>query len=150
MSHLSTRVERKRQKRKERNRNLSFWMAQTILSGIFFLSGVLKLFLSVETLAQSDPWIYQAPVPFVRFIGLVELTAGVGLMLPSLLRQRTIWSMRAGFSILLLLLLALSFHIIREEWGAIPTVVVLAAIDMYLLWGRIKIAPIRDEAPSRS
>ncbi len=149
MSQISSRVERKRQRNKERNRKLSFWVAQTILAGIFFLSGVLKLLMSPDALAQSDPWIYQAPVWMVNLIGVVEMAAGVGIILPAMLKYRTIWSLRAAYGILCLLVLAFIFHVIREEWSILPQILILAALDVYVLWGRLKIDPIRDEMPVR-
>lgn len=149
MSQISSRVERKRQRRKERNQKLSFWVAQTILAGIFFLSGVLKLLMSTDALAQSDPWIYQAPAWFVNLIGLVEVLAGVGIILPAMLRYRTVWSLRAAYGILGLLLLAFVFHVIREEWSILAQILILAALDIYVIWGRLKVDPIRDEMPVR-
>jgi uncharacterized membrane protein YphA (DoxX/SURF4 family) len=145
MSQISTRVERKRKKRKERNQKLSFWVAQTVLAGIFFLSGVLKLIMSTDMLAQSDPWIYQAPVWFVKTIGFIELAAGVGLILPAMLRYHAAWSLRAGYGILALLLLAFAFHVIRQEWSILFQITVLAALDIYVIWGRLKVDPIRDQ-----
>ena len=147
MSQISSLVERKRRKRKERNQKLSFWVAQTVVAGIFFLSGFLKLIMSTDMLAQSDPWIYQAPVWFVKVIGFIELAAGAGLILPAMLRYRTVWSLLAGYGILGLLLLAFVFHVIRQEWSILFQIVVLASLDIYGLWGRIKVDPITDPKP---
>jgi uncharacterized membrane protein YphA (DoxX/SURF4 family) len=149
MSQISSRVERKRQKRKERNQKLSFWVAQTILAGVFFLQGLMKLIIPVEDLAQTQFWINVAPELFVKLIGLIEVLAGIGLIVPAMLQYRPEWSMRAGFGVLLLLLLAGVFHIISQEWNNLPTIVVLAAIDVYFLWGRLKIEPIREKTPVR-
>jgi putative oxidoreductase len=149
MSQISSRVERKRQKRKERNQKLSFWVAQTILAGIFFLQGVMKLIIPVEALAQTHFWINVAPEWFVKLIGLIEVLAGLGLILPATLQYHPAWSMRAGYGVLLLLILATVFHIIRGEWSNLPTIVILAAIDVYFLWGRLKVDPIREKIPGK-
>lgn len=149
MSQISSRVARKRQKRKERNQKLSFWVAQTILAGIFFLQGLMKLIIPVEAFAVTHSWIIEAPEWFVKLIGLIEALAGIGLIVPAMLQYRPEWSMRAGYGVLLLLLLAAIFHIIRQEWSNLPTVVLLAAIDIYYLWGRLKIEPIREKTTVR-
>jgi uncharacterized membrane protein YphA (DoxX/SURF4 family) len=149
MSQISSRVERKRQKRKERNQKLSFWVAQTILAGVFFLQGLMKLIIPVDALAQTQFWINVAPEWIVKMIGVVEVLAGIGLIVPSLLQYRPEWSLRAGYGVLLLLLLAATFHVIRQEWGNLPTIVILAAIDVYFLWGRLKKEPIREKMPVR-
>lgn len=149
MSQISSRVERKRQKRKERNQKLSFWVAQTILAGIFFLQGMMKLIIPVDALAQTHFWINVAPEWFVTMIGLVEVLAGVGLIVPAMLQYRPVWSMRAGYGVLILLVLAATFHIIRNEWSNLPTILVLAAIDVYYLWGRLKVEPILEKKPLR-
>lgn len=147
MSQISSRVERKRQKRKERNQKLSFWVAQTILAGVFFLQGVMKLLIPVDALAQTHFWINVAPEWFVKMIGLIEVLAGVGLILPAALQYRPEWSMRAGYGVLLLLVLAATFHVIRQEWSNLPTILILAAIDVYFIWGRLKVEPIREKMP---
>jgi putative oxidoreductase len=147
MTQISSRVERKRQRRKERNLKLSFWVAQTILAGIFFLSGVFKLLLTPETLAQSDPWIYQAPVWFVKLIGAIEMAAGAGIILPAMLQYKSVWSMRAAYGILVLLVLALVFHILREEWSILFQILVLAGLTSFVIWGRLKVEPIQDKMP---
>ena len=149
MSQISYRVERKRQKRKERNQKLSFWVAQTILAGVFFLQGIMKLIVPVDALAQTHFWINVAPEWFVKMIGLIEVLAGIGLIVPAMLQYRPEWSMRAGFGVLLLLILAVVFHIIRKEWSNLPTIIVLGAIDVYFLWGRLRIEPIREKTPTR-
>lgn len=147
MSQISSRVERKRQRRKERNLKLSFWVAQTILAGVFFLQGAMKLIIPVDSLAQTHFWINVAPEWFVKTIGLIEVLAGIGMILPAMLEYRPVWSMRAGYGILLLLILAATFHIIRKEWSNMPTIVILAAIDVYFIWGRLKVEPIKDKTP---
>ena len=147
MSQISSRVERKRQKRKERNQRLSFWVAQTILAGVFFLQGLMKLIIPVESLAQTHFWINVAPEWIVKLIGLIEVLAGVGLILPAMLQYRPEWSMRAAYGVLLLLMLATTFHIIRGEWSNLTTIILLAAIDIYFIWGRLKVEPLREKMP---
>ena len=66
-----------------------------------------------------------------------------------MLRYRTVWSLRAAYGILALLLLAFVFHVIREEWSILAQILILAALDIYVIWGRLKVDPIRDEMPVR-
>jgi hypothetical protein len=64
--------------------NAALWTVQTLLALLFLFAGGMKLVMPLEAL--------QGPVPlpgwFMRFIGVVEVLGGIGLILPALLGIR--------------------------------------------------------------
>ena len=65
-------------------RNVTLWIIQGLLAALFLFAGVMKLILPIEAMAGP----VELPGAFLRFIGVVELLGGVGLVLPWLLRIR--------------------------------------------------------------
>jgi uncharacterized membrane protein YphA (DoxX/SURF4 family) len=67
-----------------RRTTLLLWIVQVALAGLFLFAGGMKLVLPIEAMTQQTP----LPGAFLRFIGVVELLGGLGLVLPGLLRIR--------------------------------------------------------------
>jgi len=66
--------------------NVMLWIAQILVSVTFIFSGYLKFTTPIPELAKMIPWAGQLPMAFVRFIGLVDFTGGIGILLPALTR----------------------------------------------------------------
>ena len=61
------------------------WIIQGVLAALFLFAGGFKLATPGAALAKMAP----LPAPFLKFIGLCEVTGALGLILPGLLRIRT-------------------------------------------------------------
>jgi uncharacterized membrane protein YphA (DoxX/SURF4 family) len=59
------------------------WTLQLLLAALFLFAGGFKLVASAESM-QPTP----LPVPFLRFIGVMEVLGGLGLILPGLTGRR--------------------------------------------------------------
>ena len=126
--------------------NISLWVAQVLLAGMFIMSGFMKVSQPIEQLSQMLPWTKHVPEALVRFIGISEVLGGIGLILPALLRikpQLTIW---AALGLALIMIFAAIFHIVRGEFSAIGMNVILILIAVFIAWGRSKKAPITVKA----
>ena len=70
--------------------NIILWILQILLGLLFLFAGGTKLVMSGETLTQqmaaSNSIVL--PLAFIRFIGVVELLGGLGLILPGLTKIR--------------------------------------------------------------
>ena len=70
--------------------NIVLWILQILLGLLFLFAGGTKLVMSGETLTQqmaaSNSIVL--PLAFIRFIGVVELLGGLGLILPGLTKIR--------------------------------------------------------------
>ena len=65
--------------------NTWLWIVQGLLAALFLFAGGVKLVMPVEAMQQGPVAL---PGPFLRFIGVCEVTGAVGLVLPWLLRIR--------------------------------------------------------------
>ena len=122
--------------------NKSLWVVQALLALAFGAAGVMKLFLPIPDLAAQLGWPGDVPSPLVRFIGLAELSAAVGLVLPSALRVRPSLTPLAAAGLVAVMVLAAGFHLSRGEASLTPINVGLGALAAFVAWGRTRIAPI--------
>jgi hypothetical protein len=69
---------------KELMMNLALWIAAGVLAVVALAGGISKTFVPKEKLdAYSGSWTADASVGFVRTLGILELLAAVGLILPA-------------------------------------------------------------------
>ena len=72
--------------------SLALWTLQALLAALFLFAGGFKLVAPVAQL-QQGPIVL--PLGFLRFIGVMEVLGGLGLVLPGLFRVRrelTAWA----------------------------------------------------------
>jgi hypothetical protein len=67
--------------------NIALWIAAGLLAGVALAGGITKTFLPKEKLAahEGGRWTGDASVGFVKTLGILELLAAVGLILPAVL-----------------------------------------------------------------
>ncbi len=128
---------------------IALWIAQVLLALVYIPAGLTKLFSPVAEVATQIPWAADVAVPFLRFIGAVDLSAGLGIILPALTRLAPRLTIGAAIGSVVLQIAALIFHSSRGEFFVVPFNLVLIALSAFVAWGRIKKAPIagRGEAP---
>lgn len=129
-------------RRARRKAKVYLWIVQAVVSGIFIMSGAIKLFMPMELLAPKNPWVTQVPEWLTRLIGFSELAGGVGLLLPSILRIEPRISVYAAFCLAFVMLLAIAFHIYRAEYAGLYVNVLLLVGAVYVGWKRLKKYPI--------
>ncbi len=122
---------------------LSLWGVQVILAAAFGMAGFAKLFQPQAQLAAQMGWPGDVPWLLLRFIGLAELTAAVGLILPAATRIRPILTPLAATGLLAIMVLAFLFHLPRGEYAALPLNAAFGALAAFVAWGRFFKAPIR-------
>jgi len=71
---------------KRRATSALLWIAQVLLAALFLFAGVAKLAMPLDPVAQMTG----LPVPFLRFIAVVEVLGALGLVFPGLLRVRPV------------------------------------------------------------
>jgi hypothetical protein len=66
--------------------------------------------------AASLPWLWVKEYPnLVRATGILDLLAGIGIILPALLQIRTQLTLYASYGIMVLMICAIMFHTSRGE-----------------------------------
>src|SRR5262245_35966568 len=90
---------------------VALWIAQVLLAGLFGMAGAMKSTAPFAALATKMPWTADVPHALVRFIGLAELAAALGLLLPSLTRVRPRLTPLAAAGLVTVMVLAALFHL---------------------------------------
>jgi len=121
---------------------IGLWIAQILVAFAFIGAGFVKLTTPIPQLAAMMPWAGQYSESFVRFIALVDLAGGIGILLPALTRILPRLTVLAALGCSVLQVFALIFHLSRGEAEVTPLNVVLLALSLFVLWGRNSKAPI--------
>ena len=120
---------------------IALWSVQVLLAALFLMTGGMKLFLSPEQLAAKGGRL-PIPMALVRFIGVSELLGAIGLILPSLLRIQPRLTVYAAWGLVIVMILATSFHISRGEFGEAPVTFLLGLLAAFVAVGRNTWRPI--------
>jgi hypothetical protein len=122
--------------------NVALWTVQVLLAGMFFMAGSAKSFRPIAELMLTMPWTADVPVSLIRFIGTAELLGAIGLLLPAITRimpELTGW---AAVGLLVDMLLATGFHVMRGETQTAMIPLCLAILAAFVGWGRLGPEPI--------
>ena len=106
---------------------IALWTIQGLLAALFLFTGGMKLVMPIATLTRDVPM----PGLFIRFIGVLEVVGGLGLVLPGLLGLRPVLTPLAALGLVILMSGALGVSLTtgHADTAAIPVVVgVLLAI----------------------
>lgn len=122
--------------------NISLWAVQIILAAMLIMAGTMKSTQPIEKLAAMLPWADQVPAWLVRFIGASEFLAAVGILLPSILRIQPKLTPLAASGIVVIMILAIGFHVSRGEASMIGINIFIVAAALFIAWGRFLKAPI--------
>jgi uncharacterized membrane protein YphA (DoxX/SURF4 family) len=121
--------------------NIALWVVQVLLALLFLWAGGMKLVMPVEQMQQGPVHL---PGLFLRFIGVVEVLGGLGLLLPGLLGIRpglTVWA-AAGLVIIMIgaVVITLMGGAAGAKMAVMPAVTgILAA---FVAYGRSRLAPL--------
>ena len=123
---------------------VGLWVAQIVLAALLALAGGMKSFLAPQALpAMGVNWAVDVPVWLLRFIGISELAAAIGLVLPALTRIKPGLTPLAAACFLVLQLLAIGFHWMRAEtMQTIGLNLMFVALSVLVVWGRVYKLPI--------
>ncbi len=123
--------------------NAFLWFIQVLLAIQYVMHGL--LFINPPA-AMAEAMAGMLNPAFQKFIGLAEILAAIGLILPGLLRILPWLTPLAALGLMVVMVSATIFHIGRNEIpNAISTanLLVLVALTAYLRW---KVLPIGSRA----
>jgi len=112
------------------------WVVQGILAAMFALAGVMKSTQPKDKLAAKLPWVQDFSANTVRFIGVVELLAAIGLIVPAATGIASILTPIAAAGLAITMVLAAATHIRRKEPPGVAFNAVLFALAVLVAWGR--------------
>ena len=116
--------------------NVFLWIVQGVLAAMFGLAGVMKSTQPREKLTKSLPWVEDFSTGTVRLIGVVELLAAIGLILPGAFDIAAVLTPLAATGLAIVMILAANTHRRRGEAGAIAFNAVLLILAVLVAWGR--------------
>lgn len=127
---------------KQKSLNIALWIAQSLLAIMFLMPGFMKTTQPISQLGTMMPWVNNAPLALVRFIGIAEILGAVGLLLPSILRINPRLSGFAAIGLGTVMLFATVFHLKQGETNMIGITITILLIATFIAWGRLVKAPI--------
>jgi uncharacterized membrane protein YphA (DoxX/SURF4 family) len=123
--------------------NIVLWVLQVLLALAFFAHGLLFLIpppdIAVQMNASMPRW-------FSLFLGVTEILAAIGLILPGLTRILPWLVTWAAVGIMIVMVSATLFHLARSEWSSALVTFLLLAMAAYLAYMRARVIPIRARA----
>lgn len=125
--------------------NAVLWILQVLLAGQFAYHGIVMLFPPAEVPPVLE-YINDLPSALRIFIGIAEVLAAAGLILPGLLKIQPRLVPLAALGLAIVMALAAVFHTRRGE----PFVgnLVLLALTGLVAYGRWRIKPLPDRSAS--
>lgn len=112
------------------------WILQFMLACAFLAAGGMKLTRSREQLAERMGWVEDFSDTMVKVIGGLEVLAGIGLIVPSLVNVAPVLAPLAAVGLVLLMVGAAIVHRRRGETQMITVNVVLLVIAAFVAWAR--------------
>ncbi len=124
--------------------NIVFWVIQGLLALVFLFAGSMKALQPKEKLLATGKmdWVADYPATSVRGIGILELLAVPGLILPMLLDIAPILTPLAALGLILTMVGAALHHYRRGETAKIGTNVFLLVLALVVVIGRLAVEPV--------
>lgn len=116
--------------------NVVLWILQGVLAAMFLMAGVLKTTQSREMLQPQMAWVEDVSTPVLRLIGVAELAAAVGLVLPPLVDVAPALAAWAATGLAVVMVLASGLHVRRKEPQYIALNAGILAMAVIVAWGR--------------
>ena len=122
--------------------NILLWALQVLLALAFFAHGAMFLFPPAAIAEQMNASL---PRWFQLFLGVAEILAAVGLTIPALTRMQTWLVPSAAAGIMIVMISATVFHLMRGEISSAVITLVLLVMATFVAYMRWRALPI----PSR-
>ena len=123
--------------------NALLWILQVLLAAAFFAHGLLFLSPPPEIAVQMNQSL---PRWFQLFLGVAEVAAAVGLILPGLTRILPSLVTWAAVGIVVVMISATVWHIARAEYSSAAVTTVLLAMAAFVAYMRHTVLPIRPRS----
>ncbi|GAA1010936.1 hypothetical protein Aple_066610 [Acrocarpospora pleiomorpha] len=117
--------------------NVVLWVIVGLLAAAFLFSGATKLLRSREQLIASGLGLYEGwPPPAIKALGVIEVLAAIGLILPAVTGIAPILVPLAATGLVLMMVGAMVVHARRGEFPYLALNLVLLILAAVVAWGR--------------
>jgi uncharacterized membrane protein YphA (DoxX/SURF4 family) len=117
--------------------NYALWIIQVLLALLFLFAGVTKLILPIAEMTKQTP----LPGWFLRFLGVVELLGGLGLILPRLFRIRPGLTPLAAALLVIIMIGAIVLTLAAGTVAPALIPLVVGLLLVFVAYGRWRLAP---------
>ncbi|MEU4779582.1 DoxX family protein [Micromonospora sp. NPDC023633] len=123
--------------------NLALWIASGLLAAVSLTGGITKTFVPREKLAalNGGEWTGHASVGFIKTIGVLELLAAVGLILPAVLDIAPFMVPVTAVCWVLLMVGAMIIHVRLNQFKLVMVNLGYVALAAFIAWGRFGLEP---------
>jgi hypothetical protein len=117
--------------------NILLWIVQILLALLFLFAGGTKLIIPYDKLMEmGSPNQVVLPALFIKFIGLVELLGGLGLVLPGLLRIKKGLTPLAAIGLTIVMVGAVIITIAGDGIKLAITPLIVLLLCVFVAYGR--------------
>lgn len=118
--------------------NLSLWIAAGLLAAVALVGGITKTFVPKTKLAvaRGGEWTAGASVGFVKTLGVLELLAAVGLILPAITNIAPVMVPITAVCWVLLMIGAMITHGRLRQYEFVVLNLAYLALAVFIAWGR--------------
>lgn len=119
--------------------NLSLWIVAGLLAGVALVGGITKAFVPKEKLAATPggEWTKRASAGFVKTLGVLELLAAFGLILPAVVDIAPVMVPVTAVCWVLLMVGAMITHLRHGQFKLMMLNLVYLALAVFVAWGRL-------------
>jgi uncharacterized membrane protein YphA (DoxX/SURF4 family) len=122
--------------------NIVLWIMQILLALAFLMAGTMKATQPIVKLADRMKWVNALrPPQLVRVIGVLELLAAIGLILPAVTGILPWLTSVAAIGLILTMIGAMMLHTRRGEYPALRVNAVLLLLAAFVVIGRFVVVP---------
>jgi uncharacterized membrane protein YphA (DoxX/SURF4 family) len=122
--------------RRRRKMDAVLWVLQWVLAVMFLMAGAMKVMQSKEKLAEKMAWANDYPANTIKAIGMAEILAAVGLVVPPLTGIAPVLAPLAALGLVALMIGAAMVHKRRNETAMLMMNMMLGVLALVVVWGR--------------
>ncbi len=122
--------------------NVALWVVQVLLALVFGMVGMMKLTQPIEKMKERAGWVEDFSPTIIKVIGLLEVLAAIGLILPALTGILPVLTPLAGVGLVLTMIGAAITHFRHNEFPNIIANIVLLALAAFVAYGRFVLVPL--------
>jgi putative oxidoreductase len=119
--------------------NIALWVLQVLMAALFFWHGQFSVFPPADMVAMINANIGEG---LRVFIGVAEILAAIGLILPGLTRILPWLTALAAAGLMIVMSSATVFHVYRGETASGISAAVIFLLVSVIAYTRWKVAPI--------
>jgi uncharacterized membrane protein YphA (DoxX/SURF4 family) len=116
--------------------NVVLWVLQALLAIAFVWSGVPKVTKERGQMLEKAPYVEDLSDAQVTAIGILEVAAGLGMILPAATGIVPVLTPIAALGLVVVMVGAALLHVRRREPQGVALTIVLGAMAAIVAWGR--------------